>query len=329
MKCKFVAVAAIVVGSMAVMAAQDGMDPKKDPRRTYSDKGWKLEWSDEFDGKDTAPDPKNWRPEIGMIRNQEPQYYTSNRVENCCVKDGVLTITARKEKWANPKYADRHLGGWYRQKEFADYTSADLQSVRTFHYGRVEFRAQMPGGWGAWPALWFLGDNLRKKPSDLEYLNWPAYGEIDLVEIWGNNPTRVAACLHSADRGPNPGEKKYKSNEHHKVTGGGELRANKPGMEPWNGFHTYTLDWFEDRMYMFYDGKLYADIDLKRSDWPDGRNPFRKPMFIIMNLALGGYGNKVVDVDTVDAKSGKTIPAAKFPMEMKVDWVRYYTPKGK
>ena len=52
-------------------------------------------------------------------------------------------------------------------------------------------------------------------------------------------------------------------------------------------------------------------------------------MFIIMNLALGGYGNKVVDVDTVDAKSGKTIPAAKFPMEMKIDWVRYYTPKGK
>ena len=52
-------------------------------------------------------------------------------------------------------------------------------------------------------------------------------------------------------------------------------------------------------------------------------------MFIIMNLALGGYGNKVVDVDTVDAKSGKTIPAAKFPMEMNVDWVRYYTQSGK
>ena len=133
MKCKFVAIAAIVVGSMAAVAAQDGVDPKKDPRRTYSDKGWKLEWSDEFDGKDTAPDPKNWRPEIGFIRNQEPQYYTSNRVENCCVKDGVLTITARKEKWANPLYKDRALGGWYRQREFANYTSADSQSVRTFH----------------------------------------------------------------------------------------------------------------------------------------------------------------------------------------------------
>ena len=191
------------------------------------------------------------------------------------MKDGVLTITARKEQWPNPLYKDRHLGGWYRQREFAKYTSADIQSVRTFHYGRVEFRAQMPGGWGAWPALWFLGDNLRLPKDDPKYLNWPACGEIDLVEIWGNNPTRVAACLHTADRGPNPGEKKYKSNEHHKVTGGGELRANKPGMEPWNGFHTYTLDWYEDRLYMFYDGKLYADINLSRSDWPDGQKARR------------------------------------------------------
>ncbi|MCR5839026.1 MAG: glycoside hydrolase family 16 protein [Kiritimatiellae bacterium] len=319
--CMLVATAAAL--TMAA-AATDAKDPKKDARRNYSTDGWKLEWSDEFDGKEMAPSAENWRPEVGFIRNQEPQYYTSNRVENCCVKDGVLTITARKEKWANPLYKDRHLGGWYRQREFANYTSADLQSRRTFHYGRVEFRAQMPGGWGAWPALWFLGDNLRLKPSDPEYFNWPACGEIDLVEIWGNNPTRVAACLHTVDRGPNPDEKKYKPNEHHKVTGGGEFSAKKEGLEPWNGFHTYTLDWYEDRMYMFYDGHLYADIDLSRSDWPDGRNPFRKPMFIIMNLALGGYGNKVVDVDTVNEKTGKTIPAAKFPMEMKVDWVRYY-----
>lgn len=74
-------------------------------------------------------------------------------------------------------------------------------------------------------------------------------------------------------------------------------------------------------------------------------NPFRKPHFILMNLALGGYGNGVYDVDTPQMRekkgpdgkvlkdengkkimgpTGKIIPAAKFPMEMKVDWVRYY-----
>ena len=306
------------------LADEAPYDHKKDPRRNYPTNGWELVWSDEFDGAEPLGYLANWRHEVGFLRNHEPQYYTSNRVENCAQKDGVLTIAARREKWPNPLYKDRHLGGWYREREFAKYTSADLQSRRTFHYGRVEFRAQMPKEWGAWPALWFLGDVLRKPKQSGEWLNWPACGEIDLVEIWCNNPTRVAACLHTVSRGPNPGEQ-YRPNNLHKVTGGGEFQAKKPGMEPWNGFHTYTLDWYEDRMYFFYDGHLYGDVDLSRSDWPDGQNPFRKPMFIIMNLALGGYGNRVVDEDTVDEKTGKTIPAIQLPMEMKIDSVRYFT----
>lgn len=340
--------AAVIAAGAAPTLADDAQavpDPKKDPRRTYSTNGWDLVWSDEFDGADPFGYLANWRHEVGFLRNHEPQYYTSNRVENCVQKDSVLTITARKEKWPNPRYKDRHLGGWYRQREFAEYTSADLVSRRTFHYGRIEFRAQLPGTWGAWPALWFMGDALRKPKDSPEYFNWPACGEIDLVEIWGNQPTMVKACLHTASRGPNPGDKNYKPNELHKVTGGGEYNAKKPGMEPWNGFHTYTLDWYEDRLYFFYDGHLYGDVDLSRSDWPDGRNPFRKPMFILMNLALGGYGNQVCDVDTpqmrdkrgpdgkpvrdengaiVKEPTGRIIPAAKFPMEMKIDYVRHY-----
>ena len=322
------ALSILPLSAAAAPGAGGAPDPKQDPRRTYSTDGWELVWSDEFDGADPLGYLGNWRHEVGFLRNHEPQYYTSNRVENCRVEGGVLTIAARREKWPNPLYKDRALGGWYRQKEFADFTSADLQSRRTFHYGRIEFRAQMPRERGAWPALWFMGEAIRKPKGDPDCFNWPACGEIDLVEIWCNDPTAVKACLHTASRGPNPGEKNYKPNEQHKVTGGGECRAKEPGTEPWNGFHTYTLDWYEDRIYMFYDGRRYADIDLSRSDWPDGRNPFRKPMFILMNLALGGYGNKVVDAEYVDEKTGKTVPASKFPMEMKIDYVRHYRRAG-
>ena len=146
-------VIAVVVVAGQLFADDARPDPKKDPRRTYGTNGWQMVWSDEFDGADPFGYLENWRHEVGFLRNHEPQYYTSNRVENCVQKDGVLTITARKERWPNPLYEDRRLGGWYRQREFGEYTSADLQSRRTFHYGRVEFRAQMPGGWGAWPAL--------------------------------------------------------------------------------------------------------------------------------------------------------------------------------
>jgi hypothetical protein len=40
-------------------------------------------------------------------------------------------------------------------------------------------------------------------------------------------------------------------------------------------------------------------------------NPFRKPHYLLLNLALGGYGNKI---------DGTSV----FPMEFKVDYVRYY-----
>lgn len=50
-----------------------------------------------------------------------------------------------------------------------------------------------------------------------------------------------------------------------------------------------------------------------------------EPHYLLLNLALGGYGNKVVDEDWTDPKTGKVVPAAMFPMEMKIDYVRYYT----
>ena len=56
-------------GLTMVAAATDAVDPKKDPRRTYSSDGWKLALSDEFDGKGTAPDAANWKPEVGFLRN--------------------------------------------------------------------------------------------------------------------------------------------------------------------------------------------------------------------------------------------------------------------
>ena len=291
---------------------------KVDPRDTYSTEGWKLSWSEEFNGTG-APDRKVWNPEVGFVRNHEPQYYTDMREENCCQRGGALVITARKETWPNADYLKQKSGWKYSVKE-AKYTSADIVTKRTFLYGRIEVRAQMPGGQGAWPAIWTLGDSLRKPKDDPGWWNWPCSGEIDIVEIWGNNPCRVAACLHTSTDGY-----KVKANEHHKVIGGGDRRFDKEGERPFDGFHTYTLDWYEDKVVMFYDGKRYGGATLSRGDWKDGSNPFRKPHFLLLNLALGGWGNKVVDEDWTDPKTGKVVPAAKFPMEMKVDWVRYYT----
>ena len=61
--------------------------------------------------------------------------------------------------------------------------SARLRSVKSFsfQYGRVEIKAKLPKGDWLWPAIWML-------PAHNEYGQWPASGEIDIMESRGNDP---------------------------------------------------------------------------------------------------------------------------------------------
>jgi len=65
------------------------------PTPTPASGDWTLVFSDEFDTPG-APDPAKWGFELGYIRNNEKQYYTS-RPENVRIEGGALVIEARKE----------------------------------------------------------------------------------------------------------------------------------------------------------------------------------------------------------------------------------------
>ena len=128
---------------------------------------WVLNWSDEFNGN--ALDMTVWSYDVGASGwgNNESQYY---QAQNAVVKDGFLTITAKKET----------VGG-------APYTSARLQTSRkkTFTYGRFEMRAKLPGTQGMWPAFWLLGETCNSFGLYGGSVNWPACGEIDAMEMIG------------------------------------------------------------------------------------------------------------------------------------------------
>lgn len=237
---------------------------------------WKLVWSDEFD-KPGAPDPTKWSYEVGLIRNHESQYYTKERHENARVEDGMLVIEGRKEPFSDPD--GRH---------HANYTSASLttEGKASWTYGRIEVRAKLPEGKGMWPAIWTLGD-------DIHAVGWPRCGEIDIMEFVGKEPDAIHGTAH------------YSKDGKHASSG------NKTAIaDPATGFHVYAVEWWPDRIDFFFDDRKYHSVPLDDAG-PGEANPFRKPHYLILNLALGGdWGGPIND--------------SKLPQKFVIDYVRVY-----
>ncbi|MFM8832905.1 MAG: family 16 glycosylhydrolase, partial [Cytophagales bacterium] len=150
-----------------------------------------LVWSDEFFGTG-SPNSTLWfhqtqLPAGGNWFNGEQQHYT-NRLSNSSVGNGVLKITARKEIFTD-------------QGHTKQYTSARLNSKFAFTYGRVDVRAKLPIGAGTWPAIWMLGQNIIEPggvfSNQFGTVSWPACGEIDIMEHWGNNPNVIHGSIHT------------------------------------------------------------------------------------------------------------------------------------
>ncbi len=239
----------------------------------YAAPDWRLIWSDEFD-QAGAPDPAKWDYERGLIRNREAQYYTAGRPENARVEGGHLVITARREPW-----------------EGAQYTSASVisQGKFSFQYGKLEIRAKIPTGRGAWPALWLLGVNF---PT----AGWPRCGEIDLMENVGYDPDRIHFTVHTG------------AFNHVKKSGVGRA-ITVP--RPYDEFHVFGLIWTPERIEFFCDGRKVHEF-ANDGQGPD-HWPFDQPFYLLMNLAVGGAwgGQKGID---------ETI----FPLEYRIDYVRVW-----
>lgn len=234
--------------------------------------GWTLVFSDEFDGNG-ALDPAKWGYEIGYIRNHEAQYYTS-RPENVRAESGNLVVEGRKEVYQG--YA---------------YTSASINTLGRFEflYGRVEVRAKLPTGNGAWPAIWMLGTNRTQ-------VGWPTCGEIDIMENVGFDPLAIHGSVHTAA---------------YNHTIGTQKTAVVTVTNPWEDFHVYAMEWYSDRIDIFVDGQKYFTFRNEgagSSTWP-----FDKPQYLLINLAIGGsWGGQ------------KGINDALFPQRYLIDYVRIY-----
>jgi beta-glucanase (GH16 family) len=233
-----------------------------------------LVMQDEFDTPG-APDASLWNYDIGTGQNgwgnNELQYYT-DREKNVTAQNGYLIITAHKESYNG-----------------SGYTSARLLTKGKFSqaYGRFETRMKLPWGQGIWPAFWMLG-------ADIDSVSWPAAGEIDIMEVRGQDPTILIGSVHG------PGYSGGSAISKSYTLKGGRFDTD---------FHVFGIEWGPSYINYYVDDVLYNQIT--PADVP-GDWVFNKPFFILMNVAVGG--------NFVGPPSAETV----FPQTMLIDYVRVY-----
>jgi len=242
---------------------------------------WSLVWSDEFNGADgSGIDTTKWAAQTGGSGwgNQEREYYTDD-LANAQESGGNLVITATTA-------GASAYSCWYGQ---CSYTSARLQTLGLFsqQYGRFEARLKIPSGQGMWPAFWMLGNNI-------DTVNWPTCGEIDVMENIGKEPATVHGSMHGpSDAGAT------------NVTAGLSLDGGAFS----DDFHVFAIEWETNVVRFYVDDTLYETVT-PASDPAGATWVFDQPFFLLLNVAVGGSWPGDPDGTTV------------FPQTMLVDYVR-------
>lgn len=173
----------------------------------------------------------------------------------------------------------------------AEYLTGGIWSKyrKTFGFGKVEVRAKFDVAMGYWPAIWML-------PQVNKDLNWPYGGEIDIMEHFQESSS-VNQTIHSdytvyQRRGNRPAHVAYpKYNE--------------------GDYNTYAMERFQDSLVFFVNGERTFCYPRYRKG-NDGQFPFSQhDYYLILDSQIGHDGSPYIDT-------------AKLPVELRIDYVRYY-----
>ncbi len=244
-------------------------------------KGYTLKWEEQFNGD--SLNLNDWNIELhepGWVNNELQQYTDSS--ENIYIEDGNLVLKPVKKTDANGKVS---------------YTSGrvNTQNKHNFKYGLFEAKVKVPAGQGFLPAFWMM-------PADENlYGQWPRCGEIDIMEVLGNDTSTSYGTIHYG-------------NPHSESQGKYTLKNRSFSDE----YHIFSAEWEPGKINWYVDGILMHT----ESDWysvTEGQGeitypaPFDQPFYIILNLAVGGNWPGNPD-ETTD------IEKAAF----KIDYVKVY-----
>lgn len=194
------------------------------------------------------------------------------RPEQVTLSHGALHLTANRRNIVTPDG---------RQFSFASGMvttgppAHDHPPKLAFKYGTVEALVKLPEGRGLWPAIWLLPANEESRP------------EIDILEMRGNMPQIIAMHFHPKSRSAESFGKDFHQ------PGGDKFTAE---------WHTVRLDWTPGRLVFHWNGKQIWEV-------VDDQVP-NEPMYLVMNLAVGGI------------YAGPPDDATDFPADFAISHVR-------
>ena len=275
-------------------------------------------WEDNFNTLDTD----KWNiatgdgcPDLCGWGNEELEYYHSDnvRIEEISGEPGnfALVLEARAEAMGNKSFTSGKV------------TTENKIAVK---YGMIEVRMKTPDvEVGLWPAVWLLGTN---HPA----VGWPQCGEIDLMEmgqkqqflsdkrLGGASPNQVVgsnllfyddeACTsENADCAASIAFDNYYCTPY---------KADDPLNER---FVIYRLYW-DDKEIKFTIEDNGITHEMYAGTFPVGHaaQEFKKPFYLLMNLAVGG--------DFTDASAAGQVTAP-LPAKMYIDYIRIRKWNGK
>ena len=123
--------------------------------------------------------------------------------------------------------------------------------------------------------MWTLGQNIDEDGAywnnqGFDTTNWPACGELDIMEHWGDNQDHVSSAIHTP------------SSYGGTVNTGGQTVSGVS-----TNFHIYTMIWSDDDIEFKVDGVAHYTYQPSVQD--DATWPFDAPQYLLFNVAILPY----------------------------------------
>ena len=239
---------------------------------------WLPIFTDEFDAP--ALDSDKWVTcywwadgGCNIASNNELEWY---QPQNVTVANGTLQLTAQKQtiNAANGTTYDYTSGMVTTGKITSE---NDVPHHFIYQYGYAEIKARVPAGQGLWPAFWLLPADHNSRP------------EIDVLEVQGDDTHTNHMNFHYLDETGS------------RISIGEEWIGEDFAAE----WHVFGLDWQPDAIVWYVDG-------VERWRFEDERYVPNEPMYLLLNLAVGGDWPGAPDASTI------------FPSTYEIDYARVW-----